>query len=321
MTTALVLSELIKADTYVSGSRLAKKAGVSRNAVWKAIERMRKDGYEIEAVPRRGYRIVSAPDSLRDYEVAAHLGTDELGSGLYCLDSIDSTNLFAKRIAREGAPHGTLVVANEQTAGRGRLGRTWESQPGTGLYFSLVLRPDLPPGDAPQLTTVAAVSVASVLRDDYSVDARLKWPNDILVNGRKLCGILVEMSCELDRIHYIIVGIGINVHAFVRDPGTDVSAIAVNLDELIGAHVQRVRLLASVLASTERYYRTWLNCGFAPILAEAKALSCTLGRSVSVSTPSGMVEGIARDLDLSGALVIEDSKGVYRKIYAGDVVA
>lgn len=319
MTTALVLSELIRQDGYVSGGALAKKAGVSRNAVWKAVERMRGDGYEIEAVPRLGYRLVSAPDSLRDYDIAAHLLTTEIGLSLHCLDSVDSTNLFAKRVAREGAPHGALIVSDEQTAGRGRLGRMWESQPGIGLYFSLVLRPELPPADAPQLTTVAAVSIARVLRDGYSVEARLKWPNDILVHGRKICGILVEMSCDLDRIHHIILGVGINVHRFVRDPGSDVSARAIALDEVTRSQSSRVRLLASVLDSIETYYRKWLSCGFSPILTEAKSLSCTLGQRVAVSTPAGVIEGVARDIDLSGALVVEEPTGVSRKIYAGDV--
>ena len=152
-------------------------------------------------------------DGLRDYEVSLHLKTVDMGKRIYCLDCVDSTNLFAKQEARQGAPHGTLVVAEEQTAGRGRLERTWTSWPGASLCFSLVLRPNnVAPADAPQLTHVVALAVARVLRRDLGIDARLKWPNDVVVDGRKVCGILVEMSCELDLIHYVILGVGINVH-------------------------------------------------------------------------------------------------------------
>lgn len=321
MIVSTILSALLAKDGYVSGAALAREAGVSRNAVWKAIERMREDGYQIDAVPRLGYRLVATPDSLRDYEIAAYLRTTELGKSLHCFDSIDSTNSFAKRIAKDGAPHGTLIVSEEQTAGRGRLGRTWESQRGIGLYFSLILRPDLPPADAPQLTTVAAVAVARVLRDRYNVDARLKWPNDVLIEGRKICGILVEMSCELDRVHYIVLGVGVNVHPFVRDPGDDVFSRAVVLDEAAGVKVKRAELLAFVLESIEKYYRAWLRSGFEPILSEAKTLSCTLGRWVKVSTLAGVVEGLATDIDLSGALVVKEASGVLRKVFTGDVSA
>lgn len=318
-TTALVLSSLMHREDYVSGSELAKDAGVSRNAVWKAVEQLRGDGYQIDAARRRGYRLLSAPDGLRDYEVSAHLVTEQLGKPVHCLASVDSTNSYAKREARRGAPHGTLVVAEEQTAGRGRLGRVWESQPGAGLYFSLILRPERPPADAPQLTSVAAVAVAEVLRRDYGIGAQLKWPNDVLVGGRKICGILLEMSCELDRIHYVILGIGINVHPFLRDPGADVAARAVALDDLTKTSVRRAPLLGAVLKSLEDRYYEWMQTGYGRILAEVKSLSCTLGRRVAVSTPSGIVEGIATDIDLSGALVVEEHRGALRKIYAGDV--
>lgn len=320
-TTALVLSSLMHRDGYVSGSELARDAGVSRNAVWKAVEQLRSDGYQIDAVSRRGYRLLSAPDGLRDYEVSAHLVTEELGKRAHCLERIDSTNSYAKQEARRGAPHGTLVVAEEQTAGRGRLGRAWESQPGAGVYFSLILRPDRPPADAPQLTSVAALAVAEVLRRDYGIDAQLKWPNDVLVGGRKICGILLEMSCELDKIHYVILGIGVNVHRFLRDPGADVAARAVALDDLTEIPVRRAPLLGAVLKSLEDCYRRWIQVGYDSILAQIKLLSCTLGRRVEVSTPSGIVEGIATDIDLSGALVVEERTGTLRKIYAGDVSA
>ena len=207
MTLRKVLSGLLKANGYVSGGALARAVGVSRNTVWKAVEQLRTDGYQIEAAPRRGYKLTGSPDGLRDYEVSLHLKTVDMGKRIYCLDCVDSTNLFAKQEARQGAPHGTLVVAEEQTAGRGRLERTWTSWPGASLCFSLVLRPNnVAPADAPQLTHVVALAVARVLRRDLGIDARLKWPNDVVVDGRKVCGILVEMSCELDLIHYVILG-------------------------------------------------------------------------------------------------------------------
>lgn len=323
MTLRKVLSGLLKANGYVSGGALAKGAGVSRNTIWKAVEQLRADGYQIEAAPRRGYKLISSPDCLRDYEVLLHLKTVDLGKPIHCLDRVDSTNQFARQEARQGAPHGTLVVAEEQTAGRGRLGRTWTSWPGASLCFSLVLRPNgVAPTDAPQLTHVAALAVARALRNDLGIDARLKWPNDVVVDGRKLCGILVEMSCELDLIHYVILGIGINVHR----PSGDLlegglAGKAAVLDEFVGAPVKRALLLGAILASLEQCYIDWLNKGFEEIRREVKLLSSTLGRHVEVAAPDGPVAGVAVDIDSRGALVVEEPAGEFRKIYAGDVTA
>jgi BirA family biotin operon repressor/biotin-[acetyl-CoA-carboxylase] ligase len=322
LTLRTVLSGLLRANGYVSGGALAREAGVSRNTIWKAVEQLRADGYQIEAVPRRGYRLIGSPDCLRDYEVSFYLKTADMGKRIHCLDRVDSTNLYAKQEARRGAPHGTLVVSEEQTAGRGRLGRTWTSWPGASLCFSLVLRPDgVAPAEAPQLTHVAAVAVAGVLRSDLGIDARLKWPNDIVVDGRKVCGILVEMSCELDLIHYVVLGVGINVHRFPGGLDSGLAGTAAALDEFVGAPLKRAPLLAEILASLEQCYSTWADRGFEEIRREVKSLSCSLGWQVEVSAPDGLIAGVAVDIDSQGALVVKERSGVLRKIYAGDVSA
>ncbi len=322
MTLRKVLSGLLKANGYVSGGALARAVGVSRNTVWKAVEQLRTDGYQIEAAPRRGYKLTGSPDGLRDYEVSLHLKTVDMGKRIYCLDCVDSTNLFAKQEARQGAPHGTLVVAEEQTAGRGRLERTWTSWPGASLCFSLVLRPNnVAPADAPQLTHVVALAVARVLRRDLGIDARLKWPNDVVVDGRKVCGILVEMSCELDLIHYVILGVGINVHRHTGHVEGDLAGKAAALDEFMGVPVKRAPLLGAILESLEQCYKTWLDRGFDEIRSEIRSLSSTLGRRVEVLAPDGSVAGVAVDIDSRGALVVREPKGALRKIYAGDVSA
>lgn len=322
MTLRRVLSGLLKANGYVSGGALARGAGVSRNTIWKAVEQLRTDGYQIEAAPRRGYKLTGSPDVLRDYEVSLHLKTIDMGRRIHCLNRVDSTNQFAKQEARQGAPHGTLVVAEEQTAGRGRLGRTWTAWPGASLCFSLVLRPTgVAPTDAPQLTHVAALAVARVLRSDLGIDARLKWPNDIVVDGRKVCGILVEMSCELDLIHYVILGIGVNVHRPPAELEAGLAGKAAALDDFVGVPVKRAPLLGAILASLEQCYIDWLNRGFEEIRIEVKSLSSTIGRHVEVAASDGPIAGVAVDIDSQGALVVEQPGGSLRKIYAGDVTA
>ena len=201
---------------YVSGEALSGKLGLSRTAVWKVVNALRRHGYRIEAVPSRGYRLLEAPDRLTALEVLPLLETHDLGRTLHAFETVDSTNVVAFRLAVEGAEHGELVVAETQTNGRGRRGRRWSSPGHLNLYCSFVLRPELPPQRAPELTLLTAVAVAESLRA-AGVPADIKWPNDLLVAGRKVAGILTELSADLDRIHFVVVGIGINLNAGRED--------------------------------------------------------------------------------------------------------
>ena len=206
-----ILSALRSADGYVSGQELCEKFGVSRTAVWKAINQLKQAGYEIEAVQNKGYHIVSSPDILSRTELESNRKTTWVGEEIHYFDSTDSTNTRAKRLAEDGAVHGTLVVADEQTGGRGRRGRAWESQKGVSIYMSLVLKPEIEPNHASMLTLITAMAVAGGIEKTTGLECKIKWPNDIVIHGKKVCGILTEMSTQMDYINYIVIGIGINV--------------------------------------------------------------------------------------------------------------
>ena len=215
-------------EDFVSGEALSAKLGLSRTAVWKHVAALRTKGYRIEAQPARGYRLVEVPDRLSALELAPLLGTHDLGRGLHHFETLPSTNAHAFKLAQEGAEHGEVVVTEQQTAGRGRRGRVWVSPPGLNLYFSAVLRPELPPQRAAELTLVAAVAVAETLRE-AGADARIKWPNDVQVQGRKLAGILTELSAEPERVHFVVLGVGVNLNAGPDDFPDDVAATATSL--------------------------------------------------------------------------------------------
>ena len=206
-----ILAALRSADGYVSGQELCEKFGVSRTAVWKAINQLKQAGYEIEAVQNKGYHIVSSPDILSRTELESNRKTTWVGEEIHYFDSTDSTNTRAKRLAEDGAVHGTLVVADEQTGGRGRRGRVWESQKGVSIYMSLVLKPEIEPNHASMLTLITAMAVAGGIEKTTGLECKIKWPNDIVIHGKKVCGILTEMSTQMDYINYIVIGIGINV--------------------------------------------------------------------------------------------------------------
>lgn len=308
-----VLAALREAEgLYLSGEAISSRLGVSRTAVFKQIEALRALGYQIDAMPRRGYRLASEPDLVTADQIAQAGIAGRFGGRIVYLPSVGSTNEAAKEAARQGAREGTLVIADQQTSGKGRLGRPWASPSGAGIWMSLVLRPQAPPYQAPRLTLVAAVAVGEAVRAVTGLDAGIKWPNDLQVGGRKFCGILTEMEAELDRVAFVICGIGINVNAVPDQfrPG------ATSLKEEAGRTLRRAPLVAAVLASFER----WYDRPFAEALSRWRELSITLGRKVSVVPAAGgsPVEGIARDVDEEGALLVEVD-GKVRRVVAGEV--
>ena len=207
-----ILRMLREADGYISGQELCNKFGVSRTAVWKAINQLKEAGYEIDAVQNKGYILKAAPDIMNQNELKSIMNTSWAGQELLYFDSIDSTNTKAKELAEAGYPNGTLVVSDSQSAGKGRRGRSWESPSGTGIFMTLMLKPDINPNNASMLTLVAALAVAKAISEITGEKALIKWPNDIVMNGKKVCGILTEMSAQFDYINNIVIGIGINVH-------------------------------------------------------------------------------------------------------------
>jgi BirA family biotin operon repressor/biotin-[acetyl-CoA-carboxylase] ligase len=301
---------------FISGEDISEKFGISRAAVWKHIEQLRKDGYDITGEPHVGYRLTGTPDKLIPEELSYKLDTKMIGRKIYSYESTDSTNDVAHRLAQSGSPEGTTVFSESQSRGRGRMGRHWVSPKGKGIYFSFILRPDVPPAEAPKITLMSAVGVALAIRKITHLGALIKWPNDILVNERKAVGILTEMSAEVNTVNYIVLGIGINVNT----SRSDLPKEATSLKAEAGGEVPRVELAREVLRELDRQYRVFNEKGFKKIINEWKGLSHTLGEEVNITCHGRKIEGTAVDLDMSGALVVRLDNGFTQHVTAGDVL-
>ena len=313
-----ILSVLRGAEGYVSGQQLCDRLKVSRTAVWKVIEQLKSEGYDIEAVHGKGYHLVSVPDVISQAEIESLLQTKWAGCSVFYCPVIDSTNIKAKRLAEEGAPHGTLVAAGHQSAGKGRRGRAWESPEGTGIYMTLLLRPELKPAQAPMLTLVMAQSVADAIRKLTGLEAQIKWPNDIVINGRKVCGILTEMSTEMTWIHYVVIGVGINVHqqtfpAELKDKAT-------SLDKAGAESVRRAELIAEVMKQFEIYYGELEKAGdLSTIREKYNSMLVNRDREVRVLEPGHEYNGHAIGINKTGELLVRRENGQIETIYAGEV--
>ncbi|MGI6038083.1 MAG: biotin--[acetyl-CoA-carboxylase] ligase [Limnochordia bacterium] len=294
---------------FVSGEEIGIALGVSRTAICKHMRQLAQMGYQIEAYPHRGYRLVAPSPHLLPWEVEDGLEARLLGSSIHHRMEIDSTNTWAKEEARDGAPEGSLFLAEMQLQGRGRRGRRWLSPQG-GLYFSLVLRPPISPRQAPQLTLMAAVGLQQGLMD-LGVYANLKWPNDLLVQGRKLAGILVEMGAEMDRINYAVLGVGINV---AQGP----LMTAIGLEE-IQPGLDRRRCLQRLLLGLEETYLLYLEQGFGPIREKYLEAWAHDGDVVNIYTDQGAFQATTVDIAADGGLVVQGPDGGFQTLYGGDV--
>lgn len=304
-------------EGYLSGEDISRALNISRAAIWKYMDQLRDLGYEIEAFPHRGYRLVSSPDSLLRSEVQCGLGTRKFGCEIHHHETLNSTMDEAFRLGLADAPEGAVVVAEAQTKGRGRMGRSWSSPKGRGIYFSLILRPKLPPSQAAMLTLVAAVAVSeSVEKIVPKVQARIKWPNDILVKGKKICGILTELRAETDRVQFIVVGVGVNVNT----TATQLLPEATSLRVETGASCARVVLFQEILRNFEKRYHSFLKNGPAPIVADWKTRSATLGCKVKFVERGDARVGVAEDLAEDGGLLIRMPDGQIIKRVAGDIL-
>lgn len=302
---------------HVSGAALAAEMGVSRTAVWKHIKTLEREGYAIEAVPSKGYRLTASPDIIVAGDVKQGLGTKIIGKEILHYAEVASTNTLAMDLARTGAVDGTVVIAETQTGGKGRLGRTWAS-PAGNLYVSVVLRPAVPISKAPLITLMGAVAVASGLRRQCGVPAGIKWPNDILLSGKKVSGLLTEMSAEPDRIRHIVLGIGVNVNMDCRALPPEVRRMSTTLAAAVGKRVDRTALLRTLLAELDLWYRRFLqNDG--EVLAAWKELNVTLGHRVTVRGGGATQEGLAAGVDAEGRLMLKLDDGSLRQVAAGDV--
>lgn len=312
-----VLGALREAGAPVSGESLAASLGISRAAVWKQIQRLKALGYDIAGEPRRGYRLLAAPDRLYPHEILHRLGTRRWRGPVVYRTELPSTNDLAKSLGAQGASEGTLVVAEAQTAGRGRLGRDWLSPPGEGIYVSLILKPPLPPSELPQITLTVAVAVVRALRAAAGVSPGIKWPNDLILGGKKLGGILTEMETESDRIRYVVVGLGLNVNNPQFPP--ELSATATSLLRETGRRVPRAPLVRAWLEEFETLYDGFSAGNFPEILEEWRHHTVTLGRRVTVRHGNREFHGWAREVEADGALLLETEAGETIRVTSGEV--
>ena len=311
-----ILDFLKRKQDYLSGDQISHRLGITRQALWKHIQELKNLGYDIVAVPHLGYRLISSPDRLFPYEATQGLDTKFIGKKIYYFDGVPSTMNIAMQLGIKGAPEGTLVVAEYQTKGRGRLGRSWFSPKYKGIYLSLLLKPKILPIDAPILTLLAAVSICEAVKAITGLDTQIKWPNDILIHHKKLGGILTELSAEMDEINFVIIGIGLNVN---NDKKTLVSG-ATSLREQKKENINRINLMQEILRRIETNYLSFQERGAHPLIEKWREHSITLGKRIKVYSHKEHIEGEAIDIDMDGGLLVRKDSGVIEKVMAGDVV-
>lgn len=319
-----IIDMLKKADGgFVSGEDIAEKLDVSRTAIWKHIQKLKKKGYDIISRENRGYSLQKLPDLLEPENILPELKTKIIctdSSQMIYFDSTESTNKVAKKIASEGALEGTVIVAEEQSGGKGRLERSFFSPKGKGILFSLILRPNCLPKDAPKFTLMAAVALVLAL-EKFNLHANIKWPNDIIFDGKKLVGILTELSAEIGRVNYIVIGVGVNANIRREEFPEELQNIAASICEMNGGeNISRIKLFRAILEECDELYREIISNGFDKIFELWRKYNLTLGREVKViSAESGEIFfGKAIDIDKEGALIVE-ADGKRKTVYAGDV--
>ncbi len=311
-----ILDFLKKKHGYVSGEELSGHFGITRQALWKHIHELKDAGYEILAVPHLGYQLVSSPDRLLPYEVASGLNTRVIGKKILYFDRVPSTMDAAMESGLKGAAEGTLVLAESQTRGRGRLGRDWVSPKYKGIYLSLILRPKILPSLNPVLTLLAAVSICEAIKIIAGLDAQIKWPNDILMHHKKLGGILTELNAEMDRTSFVVIGIGLNVNNDKKDLITG----ATSLKEQKKESINRIELLRDLLRQIEKNYIEFQEKGTQAILDKWRAFNITLGRRIKVVSQKMHLEGEAVSIDADGGLLVRKDSGLIEKVISGDII-
>ncbi len=305
---------------YISGEEISACLGVSRSAVWKKIKNLRELGYKITGSPRAGYLFEGAPDLLYPWEIQKGLRTRLFGKEFFHFRQVGSTNLAAQDLARKGYPEGTVVVAEEQTAGRGRWKRAWFSPPELGIWFSLILRPPLVPLKVPQITLVAGVACARALHAELGFKPGIKWPNDLVCDGKKVCGILAELEAAAEQLNYLILGIGINVNQVKDDFPLELREAAVSLRMVAGRRLRRLPLLRRLLEFLEEEYELFCSTGFAGAREKWLEYQVTLGKRVRVQEGKEEFYGEALDLDFDGSLLLRLAGGETRRCASGEVM-
>lgn len=318
--TEILCALRLAASGGVSGADLSHRLGISRAAIWARIEELRRLGYEIEASPHAGYSLVSAPDVLHADDLKWRLEKGHrIGRDIRVFEETTSTNDIIEKLARDGVREGAVVFAEAQTRGRGRLGRHWASPAKKGLWFSVLLRPELRPQAATQLTVVSAIALRNAIAQQTGLKADIKWPNDILVSGKKVAGILTELSAELDRIKYVLVGIGVDVNLDADDFPAEIRGQASSLKLELGRPVPRAELAAAILRELDREYGRVLQGEFSAVAGDWERHCTTIGQRVAIRLGERRVCGRAESLGEDGALLLRTDHGHLERIVGGDV--
>ncbi len=319
-TDAKILSALRDNPDGVSGAELAEQLGISRAAVWARIEELRSLGFDIEASPHFGYRLVGSPDALHADDLLARLGkTKVIGRDIRVFEQTTSTNDVIEKLARDGVKEGVVVFAESQTKGRGRLGRKWISPAHKGLWFSILLRPDLRPQETTQLTVASATALRRAIQSETGLKPEIKWPNDILIGGKKVAGILTELSAELDKVRHVILGIGVDVNLGANEFPAELRKIATSLKIETGEDISRAELAAAILRELDADYARICAGKFSAVADEWEEHCATIGRNVTVQIGDRKIRGRAESLDDDGALLLRTEHGRLERITGGDV--
>lgn len=309
-----------KPDEYLSGQELAEVLGCSRTAIWKHIEELRKDGFVLEAIRKKGYRILEVPHKMIPDEIMYGLETIHFGRNIHYEETVDSTQRIAQRLAYDGAQEGTIVIAEEQLGGRGRFERAWHSPKYKGIWMSIILRPKVPIMQTPQLTLLMAVAAVKGIEQATGCEPGIKWPNDLLINGKKVSGILTELQADSDRIHSLIIGIGINVNLEPSDYPAELLDTATSLFIETGKEWDRATIVQSILLELEKLYAIYLENGFYPIKLLWESYAVSIGKRVKATTLNGTLVGIAKGITEQGVLLLEDDEGEIHTIYSADIL-
>lgn len=313
-----ILHLLKNSDGYVSGQTLCEQFHVSRTAIWKYMNGLKEAGYVIDSVSNKGYRLLACPDLVNEAAIRSSLETKWMGHEIVFYEETDSTNVRAKILGEEGKKSGVLVIAEQQTGGKGRRGRGWVSPKRTGIFMSLMLRPEILARHASMLTLVSAVAVAKGINEIGNIECTIKWPNDIIINGKKVCGILTEMSTDMEEIQYVVVGMGINVNN--KEFPQEIQSVATSLFLETGKEVERAKLVAGILKQFESYYGIFeKDQDLSGILSVYNEMLINKNRQVRIIEEGKERTGLALGIDKEGALLVQRENGAVERVIAGEV--
>lgn len=313
-----ILNELKYAKDYVSGEYLSSVLNVSRTSIWKHIKSLKSKGYVIDGISNKGYKLISSPDSLTAVEISPLIETIKIGKNIIHYDNIDSTNIKAKELAKNGADDGTIVISEEQSLGSGRLNRIWKSPKG-GIWFTIILKPNIPPIEAPKITQIAAAAVYKTL-SDFNINTTIKWPNDILLNNKKICGILTEMKCDMDRVHYLVVGIGMNINIDDTDFDDVLKSTATSLKIEYNKEFKRNKILSGFLNHFEKLYDAFINSfDLSETITICRENSNLFGKKAKLITYNNEEIVTCISLSDSGNLIVKDSNGNEKIVITGEI--